>query len=50
MGQRKSPYVGRRIQDYISSYKEGYWGKTGAIYLISPQFHTEFSQVEVVEH
>jgi hypothetical protein len=42
--------IGRRIQDYFISYKEGYWGKIGAIYSISPQFHAEFSQVEVVGH
>jgi hypothetical protein len=31
-------------QDHTSSYEEGYWGEIGAISLISPQFHTEFSQ------
>jgi hypothetical protein len=33
--------VGAYPQDYISSYKEGYWGKIGAISLILPQFHAE---------
>jgi hypothetical protein len=37
-----------RIPRIISSYKEGYWGEIGAISSISPQFHAEFSQVEVV--
>jgi hypothetical protein len=31
-----------------SSYKEGYWGKIGAISSISPQFHAEILEVEVV--
>jgi hypothetical protein len=33
--------LGAYPQDYISSYKEGYWGKIGAISLILPQFHAE---------
>jgi hypothetical protein len=40
--------VGRRIPRIISSYTEGCLGKIGAISSISPQFHTDFSQVEVV--
>jgi hypothetical protein len=46
--QRQSPDVGRRIPRIISSYKEGYWGEIEVISSISPQFHAEFSQVEVV--
>jgi hypothetical protein len=33
--------LGAYPQDYISSYKEGYWGEIGAISLILPQFHAE---------
>jgi hypothetical protein len=33
-----SAVCGSNPQDYISSYKEGYWGKIGAISLILPQF------------
>jgi hypothetical protein len=41
--------LGAYPQDYIISfYKEGYWGEIGAISSISPQFHAEFLQVEVV--
>jgi hypothetical protein len=33
--------LGAYPQDFISSYKEGYWGEIGAISLILPQFHAE---------
>ena len=33
--------MGAYPQDYISYYKEGYWGEIGAISLILPQFHAE---------
>ena len=36
--------------DYISSYKEGYWGEIGAISSISPQFHAEILAGEVAGH
>ena len=38
------------ILAHTSSYEDGYWGEIGAIYSISPQFHTEFSQRGVVGH
>jgi hypothetical protein len=33
--------LGAYPQDYISYYKEGYWGEIGAISLILPQFHAQ---------